>query len=80
MADTRKRILAVDDDLRGAPGAEAEPRQRGYDVQTAGSGEDAARADRARELRPVTPGREHAAVNGLEVCKQIRRTQTQNTR
>jgi len=80
MADTRKRILAVDDDLPALQALKLNLAQRGYDVQTAGSGEDALELIERESYDLFILDVNMPGVNGLEVCKQIRQNpKTQNT-
>jgi DNA-binding response OmpR family regulator len=80
MADTRKRILAVDDDLPALQALKLNLAQRGYDVQTAGSGEDAIELIGRESYDLFILDVNMPGVNGLEVCKHIRQNpKTQNT-
>ena len=80
MADTRKRILAVDDDLPALQALKLNLAQRGYDVQTAGSGEDALDLIGRESYDLFILDVNMPGVNGLEVCKHIRQNpKTQDT-
>ena len=80
MADTRKRILAVDDDLPALQALKLNLAQRGYDVQTAGSGEDAIELINRESYDLFILDVNMPGVNGLEVCKHIRQNpKTQDT-
>ena len=80
MADTRKRILAVDDDLPALAALKANLAQRGYEVQTAGSGEDALELIERESYDLFILDVNMPGVNGLEVCKHIRQNpKTENT-
>jgi DNA-binding response OmpR family regulator len=80
MADTRKRILAVDDDLPALQALKQNLAQRGYEVQTAGSGEDAIELIGRESYDLFILDVNMPGVNGLEVCKHIRQNpKTENT-
>jgi DNA-binding response OmpR family regulator len=80
MADKRKRILAVDDDAPALAALKANLSQRGYDVQTASSGEDAIELIDRESYDLFILDVNMPGVNGLEVCKHIRQNEkTQNT-
>ena len=72
MALAKKRILAADDDATALSALRQILAQRGYEVTTAGSGEEALRIAALQEfdlfiLDVTMPG-----VTGLDVCKQLR--------
>jgi DNA-binding response OmpR family regulator len=80
MADARKRILAVDDDAPALAALKANLSQRGYEVQTATSGEDALVLIERESYDLFILDVNMPGVNGLEVCKAIRQNpKTQNT-
>jgi DNA-binding response OmpR family regulator len=80
MAIAKKRILAADDDATALSALRQILAQRGYEVTTAGSGEEALRIAALQEfdlfiLDVTMPG-----VTGLDVCKQLRQDpRTENT-
>lgn len=80
MATAKKRILAADDDATALSALRQILAQRGYEVTTAGSGEEALRIAALQEfdlfiLDVTMPG-----VTGLDVCKQLRQDpRTENT-
>lgn len=79
MAD-RKRILAVDDDAPALSALKQNLAQRGYDVQTALSGEEALELIERESYDLFILDVNMPGVNGLELCKQIRQNpKTQNT-
>jgi len=80
MAEARKRILAVDDDAPALAALKANLSQRGYDVQTAGSGEDALELIERESYDLFILDVNMPGLNGIEVCKAIRQhPKTQNT-
>ena len=80
MADAKKRILAVDDDAPALAALKANLSQRGYDVQTTNSGEDALELIKRESYDLFILDVNMPGVNGLEVCKAIRQNpSTQNT-
>ncbi len=67
------RILIVEDEIGIAMALEDDLRQEGYEVETSGNGEDAARRARERGfdlilLDVMLPGKD-----GFEVCRELRR-------
>jgi len=80
MATAKKRILAADDDATALSALRQILAQRGYEVTTAGSGEEALRIAALQEfdlfiLDVTMPG-----VTGLDVCRQLRQDpRTENT-
>ena len=72
MADSRKRILVVDDDLPALNALKANLSQRGYDVETARSGELAIELIDQDSYDLFILDVNMPGVNGLEVCKHIR--------
>jgi DNA-binding response OmpR family regulator len=68
----RKRILAVDDDVPAVSSLKQILAQRGYDVQTATSGESALELIEQGSYDLFILDVNMPGVNGLEVCKQIR--------
>ena len=71
MAD-RKRILAVDDDAPALSALKQNLAQRGYDVQTATSGEDALELIERESYDLFILDVNMPGVNGIELCKRIR--------
>lgn len=79
MAD-RKRILAVDDDAPALSALKQNLAQRGYDVQTAPSGEEALELIERESYDLFILDVNMPGMNGLEVCKRIRQNpKTQDT-
>jgi len=69
----KARILIVEDEIGIAMALEDDLRQEGYEVETSGNGEDAARRARERGfdlilLDVMLPGKD-----GFEVCRELRR-------
>jgi DNA-binding response OmpR family regulator len=76
----RKRILAVDDDAPALSALKQNLAQRGYDVQTARSGEEALELIQREQFDLFILDVNMPGVNGFDVCKQIRQNpKTQNT-
>jgi DNA-binding response OmpR family regulator len=76
----RKRILAVDDDVPAVSSLRQILAQKGYDVQTATSGEAALELIERESYDLFILDVNMPGVNGLEVCKHIRQNEkTQNT-
>lgn len=68
----RKRILAVDDDAPALHALKANLAQRGYDVQTATSGEEALELIGRESYDLFILDVNMPGVNGIELCKRIR--------
>lgn len=76
----RKRILAVDDDAPALSALKQNLAQRGYDVQTARSGEEALEVIQREDFDLFILDVNMPGVSGFDVCKQIRQNpKTQNT-
>ena len=70
----RKRILAVDDDVPAVSSLRQILAQKGYDVQTATSGEAALELIERESYDLFILDVNMPGVNGLEVCRKIRET------
>lgn len=69
----RKKILAVDDDAPALSALKQTLTQRGYDVLTAASGEEALQVAQKETIDLFILDVSMPGISGFDVCKEIRR-------